>query len=397
MPGNHTIEVIYSGDDNYTSDSDVESFNVPKVDEYNITVDAIVDENSVDITVKLPENVTGPVLIDVDGVGYYANATGGQAKLHLDNLTKGDHDVVVKYPGDDYYAPNGNATSFTIDEKETQINVEVEDGKIVIELPADATGEVTVTIDGENQTVPVVNGKAVVDISDLEPGNHTVNVTYPGDDKYSSASDSITVEVPKIVDYTFDVIAEDIKVGEKTNITILLPYDVNGNVLVDIGGIGYDATVTDGVAHVELPLNLKHGTYDVKVTLSNNDRYEDKTVIDSFTVYPVETSIDIEVEDSKVIVDLPDDATGNVTVVIDGKPQSVPIDGGKAVVDISDLKPGNYTVDVIYPGDDKYANASSTAEFEIPKQSDYEMTVDAVVNGRDVDITVNLPEDSCSN
>ncbi|SDA73100.1 Ig-like domain repeat protein, partial [Methanobrevibacter millerae] len=390
MPGNHTIEVIYSGNDNYTSASDMESFNVPKAEDYNITVDAIVDENSVDIIVTLPENVTGPVLIDVDGVGYYANVTAGQAKLHLDNLTKGDHDVVVKYPGDDYYAPNGNVTSFTIDEKETQMKVDVEDGKIVIELPADATGDVTVTIDGENQTVPVVNGKAVVDISDLEPGKHTVNVTYPGDDKYSSVSDSTIVEVPKIVDYPFDVIAEDIKVGEKTNITINLPKDVNGNVLVDIGGIGYSAPVTDGVAHVELPLKFKQGTYNVTVTLSRNDRYEDKTVMDSFTVYPAETSMDVKVEDGKVIVELPEDATGNVTVKIDGVEHVVPVEDGKAVVDISDLEPGKHAVEVTYSGDDKYASVSNVTVIDIPKETDYPLTV----SEEDGKIVVDVPDDA---
>ena len=324
MPGEHTIEVIYSGDYNYTNASDMELFKVPKVDDYNITVDAKVDENSVDITVTLPENVTGPVLIDVDGVGYYANVTAGQAKLHLDNLTKGDHDVVVKYPGDDYYAPNGNATSFTIDEKEPQMKVEVEDGKIVIELPDDATGEVTVTIDGENQTVPVVNGKAVVDISDLEPGNHTVDVNYPGDDKYAPASDSITVDVPKIVDYPFDVTEEDGK------IVIDVPDDATGEVTVTIDGVNQTVPIVDGKAVVDIS-DLEPGKHVVEVTYPGDDKYapaSDSSVIDIPKV--VDYPFDVTEEDGKIVVDVPDDATGYVTVTIDGKDYVVPIKDGKS-------------------------------------------------------------------
>ena len=383
MPGEHTIEVIYSGDYNYTNASDMELFKVPKVDDYNITVDAKVDENSVDITVTLPENVTGPVLIDVDGVGYYANVTAGQAKLHLDNLTKGDHDVVVKYPGDDYYAPNGNATSFTIDEKEPQMKVEVEDGKIVIELPDDATGEVTVTIDGENQTVPVVNGKAVVDISDLEPGNHTVDVNYPGDDKYAPASDSITVDVPKIVDYPFDVTEKDGK------IVIDVPDDATGEVTVTIDGVNQTVPIVDGKAVVDIS-DLEPGKHAVEVTYPGDDKYapaSDSSVIDIPKV--VDYPFDVTEEDGKIVVDVPDDATGYVTVTIDGKDYVVPIKDGKAVMDLpSDLGPGNHTVDVSYPGDDKYAPTTDSTTVDVPK-------VD--ITQEDGKLIIDVPDDATGN
>ena len=79
--------MIYSVDKYFTPASKINDVEVPKVDDYKINVDAKVDGSSVDITVSVPKDVTGPVLIDVDGVGYYANVTGGQAKLHLDDLS----------------------------------------------------------------------------------------------------------------------------------------------------------------------------------------------------------------------------------------------------------------------------------------------------------------------
>ena len=122
-PGKHGVEVTYPGDDKYAPLSNVTIVDIPKVDDYKFTADAKVDGSSVDITVSVPKDITGPVLIDVNGVGYYANATGGQAKLHLDDLSKGKYDVVVKYPGDDKYAPNRNTTSFEIDAKETSMSI----------------------------------------------------------------------------------------------------------------------------------------------------------------------------------------------------------------------------------------------------------------------------------
>ena len=475
IPGNHTIEVIYSGDDNFTPASNITYVEVPKIDDYEITVVAEVNGSSVDITVNLPTNITGPVLIDVNGVGYYANATGGQAKLHLDDLSKGKYDVFAYYPGNEYYAPKGNTTSFNIDKKETPISIKVGEDEIVIELPDDAAGNVTASIDGKNQTVPITGGKAIVDISDLEPGQHTIDVTYPGDDNYNPASNSTTfevpkisdypinitkednnlvvnvpddatgnvtvaidgkeytapiiggkavvdisdlepgkhsvevtysgdekyapgsnatiIEIPKIVDYPFEVIAEDINVGEKTNITVNLPNDVNGQVLVDIDGIGYYANVTNGVAHVNLPINLKPGTYEAVVTFPGNDKYVSKTVKDSFTVDSKETPMSIVVEDDDIIIELPKDATGSVIVSINGKTQTVSIKDGRAVVDISDLEPGNYTVVANYPGDSKYPPVSNSTTFEVPKIDNYPMNM----TNTDNELTINVPNDATGN
>ena len=471
-PGKHGVEVTYPGDKKYAPVSNVTIVDIPKVDDYKFTADAKVDGSSVDITVSVPKDVTGPVLIDVNGVGYYANATGGQAKLHLDDLSKGKYNVVVKYPGDDKYAPNSNATSFEIDAKETSMSIKVDDDEIVIELPEDATGNVTVSIDGKPQSVPVTGGRAVVDISGLEPGQHTVDVNYPGDDnydpvsnstsfevpkvsdypiditeedgklvisvpddatgsvtvsidgkpqtvpvkdgkavvdisglepgkhgvevtypgdkKYAPVSNATIVDVPKVVDYPFEVTAEDINVGQKTNITVNLPKDVNGQVLVDIGGVGYYANVNNGVAHVELPLDLKPGSYDVVVTFPGNDKYESKTVKDSFKVNSDETPIDIIIGDDEIAIELPEDATGTVTVSIDGKEQVVPVKDGKAVVDISDLEPGKHNVVVNYSGDSKYPPASNSTTFDVPKISDYPVTI-----AQDGDkVVVTVPSDA---
>ncbi|MBR6023487.1 MAG: Ig-like domain repeat protein [Methanobrevibacter sp.] len=471
-PGKHAVEVTYPGDKKYAQASNATVVDIPKADDYKITATAKVDGTSADITVTLPKDATGPVLIDVNGVGYYANAENGQAKLHLDDLSKGKYDVVVTYPGDDKYASKGNSTSFNIDAKETPMSINVKDDEIVVELPSDATGNVTVSIDGKTQTVPVeggkavvdisglepgqhtveasypgddnygpasnstvfevpkisdypivvseeddklvVNvpkdatgdvkvtidgkeytapikdGKAVVDISDLEPGKHAVDVTYPGDKKYAQASNATVVEIPKISDYPFEVKAEDIYVGEKTDITVSLPKDVNGQVLVDINGIGYYVNVTDGVAHVDLPLDLEPGSYDAIVTFPGNDKYESKTVKDSFNVAEKETTIIISVEDDNIVIELPKDATGNVDVSINGKTQTVPIKDGKAVVDISDLEPGNYTVVANYPGDGEYPPASNSTSFEVPKVSDYPMNM----TNTDDELTINVPKDA---
>ena len=400
-PGNHTVEVIYSGDGNYTGGSNSTVVDVPKVSDYEFAVDTVVDGRDVTIDVALPEDIGGVVLIDVGGVGYYANATDGKASITLSDLSNGDYTVTVTYPGDDKYDSQSNSTKFSVAAKVTpDINITVDipengtNGTINVELPEDATGNVTVVIDGKVYNVTdVTDGSATIPVGNLTPGNHTVEVIYSGDGNYTGASNYTTAEVPKITDYKFDVVADDIVAGQPTNITVSLPEDVTGVVLVDIDGVGYYANVTDGVGSLEIPLDLPAGTYDIVVTFPGNDKYADKTETASFKVNPDTTSIEIIVADDEIIVELPEDATGNVTIDIDGKDYTVPVENGTARLNISDLEPGNHTVDVNYPGDDKYGPASNSTTVNVPKISDYPMDI----TYDDGKVIVDVPDDATGN
>ena len=70
----------------------------------------------------------------------------------------------------------------------------VHDETVSIILPNDATGTVTVTIDGKTYSTKVVDGKAVFVIPDLPAGVYKATVRYSGDAKYNS-----TVAVTKII------------------------------------------------------------------------------------------------------------------------------------------------------------------------------------------------------
>ena len=401
LPGNHTVEVIYSGDANYTNQTVVTPVEVPKVDNYNVNVSAAVDGNDVTITVELPENATGVVFIDIDGVGYYANVTDGLGSVVLSDFDAGEHNVSVVYPGDDYYASKSNSTTFVVEGKITpvmNVAVDVSDNStaanVTVELPEDASGNVTVIIDGVSYNVTNVTGETtIIELNNLTPGNHTVEVIYSGDDNYTPASNNTTVEIPKISDYNFDLSAFDINYGENTNITVKLPGDVNGTVLIDLNGIGYYINVTNGVGSLKLPIDLMPGEYDVTATYQGNDKYVSKSAYDSFKVNISKTSMDIEVKEGNVIVELPKDATGNVTITIGGEDYIVPIENGKAILDISDLEPGDYVAIANYPGDDKYAPADNSTSFNIPKISDYPIEISK--DGDELIITV--PEDATGN
>jgi hypothetical protein len=380
--GNHTIEVIYSGDDNYSDTSKSKDIEVPQVSDYELTVSAAVDINSVDITVILPDDITGPVLIDVNGVGYYANATGGEAKLHLDGLSNGLYEVIVTYPGDEKYTSKSNSTTFVIDAKVTpdmDIVVDIPEnattGTITVTLPENATGNITVIIDGKEYAVTnLTNGTAVIEIEGLPAGNHTAEIIYSGDDHYNGLTNYTTVEIPRISDYDFEVIAEDILSGEPTNITVILPEDVNGVVLIDLNGVGYYVNVTDGVGTFNALIDLASGTYDVRAYFQGDDKYANKSATTSFNVDPnlIITAPDVVkyYHGTERLVIYFKDENGNnvdgitVKIIINGVTYSRTSENGEASIALN-LNSGNYSIDIVFDGDGYYKPQNITANVEI--------------------------------
>ena len=400
-PGNHTVEVIYSGDGNYTGTSNITDVSVDKLTDYGIKASSsdITEGETETIDIVLDIDVDGVVLVTVGDNGYYANITGGKGSLDVKDLAAGKYTAIVTYPGDEKYASKSNTTAFTVKAKDDpSVNVDVdEDNKVItVELPEDATGDVVVVIDGKNQTVPLKDGKAVVPIDDLAPGNHTVEVIYPGDGKYAPVDKYENITVPKESDYSIKATSKDITEGETETIDIVLDIDADGVVLVTVGDNGYYANLTGGKASVEIA-GLTKGTYTATVTYPGDDKYASKSNTTAFTVKAkADPSVNVDVdEDNKVItVELPEDATGDVVVVIDGKNQTVPLKDGKAVVPIDDLAPGNHTVEVIYPGDGKYAPVDKYENITVPKVSDYDVKVDAEVKDDALIVSVDLPEDA---
>ena len=391
-PGDHDVNVTYPGDDKYSPNSNETTINVPTIDDYPFVVDAVVNGSDADITVTLPDDIDGVVLIDVDDVGYYANATDGKAKLHLSDLPDGIHNVTAKFLGDDKYSPNENSTSFTTSGKVTpdmDVKVDVPNKSITVELPDDATGNVTATIDGKDYTAPIVDGKAVIPLDDLEPGDYEAEITYPGDDKYAPADKNTTFTVPRIDDYPF--VVDAVVNGSDADITVTLPDDIDGVVLIDVDDVGYYANATDGKAKLHLS-DLPDGIHNVTAKFLGDDKYSPNENSTSFTTSGKVTpdmDVKVDVPNKSITVELPDDATGNVTATIDGKDYTAPIVDGKAVIPLDDLEPGDYEAEITYPGDDKYAPADKNTTFTVPRIDDYDINITA----EDDNVVITLPED----
>ncbi|MDO5809494.1 MAG: Ig-like domain repeat protein, partial [Methanobrevibacter sp.] len=362
-PGEHNITVIYV-DGNGTVSVVNQTITVPKWDsKVNATAVNIRegDDETITITVT-PDKATGRVLVDIAGKGYYANITDGQAKVVVSGLKEGDYTAHVTYLGDDKYNNSTTDVEFKVS---APIKIEI-DGtgnstNVTVVVPGNETGgNITVIVDNKTiGTANITNGTGTVDLGNLTPGEHNITVIYvDGNGTVSVVNQTITV--PKW-DSKVNATAVNITEGEEEEITITVtPDKTSGLVLVDIKGKGYYANVTNGQAKVVVA-GLKAGTYTAYVTYLGDDRYNNSTTTVDFKVsINPESSVEVTGNESdvQVKVDLPEDATGNITVKVGNETKVIPAKGGENVITISNVSSGQKEVNVTYSGDDNYDSFS---------------------------------------
>ena len=409
--GTYDFTAAWAGNDNYNAVGDSGKFSVAKVDSIiDVAVSDIkVGEDAV-ISVKLLSDATGSVTVTVNGKDYTETVVNGVANVKVADLKAGTYDVAVKYSGDNNYNAAVATSSFTVSKVDSTMDVTVNDivfgGDLIVDavLPGDATGEVVITVNGVDYHVSIENGKATGTISGLAAGDYPVTVKYVGDDKYTGVEVAENVNVAK-AQPVLGVVIADVDYGNgfviEATLTGVNSAPLSGNVIVTVAGKEYTVKVTDGKG-IATGDKLAAGTYAFAAAWAGDDNYNIVTENGDFKVNKIDSSVAVNVNNIKVgeeltiTVNVPSDATGDVTVSVDGKEYKVAIENGKAVKTIADLKANDYTVTVKYSGDNNYNANQNTTEFTVSKISDYNMniTVPEFKEGVNSTINVVLPKDA---
>ena len=188
----------------------------------NVIVGSIVNGTAV-VTVTVPKNATGNVTVRIDGMNYTAKIDNdGKAVIKLENLTGGAKTFIVEYPGDNNFTGN-----YTV-------------GEFVAK-----------------------------NITNVTPGDHEVEVIYSGDANHTNSTIKTNITAPKY-DAPMDVVVSDIVNGTAV-VTVTVPKNASGNVTVRIDGMNYTAKIDDGKAIINLE-NLTGGakTFIVEYPGDNN-------------------------------------------------------------------------------------------------------------------------------
>ena len=379
VAGNYNVNVKYGGDDKYLPSSNSANFTVSKVSSSVIVDvgDIVVGEDAV-IDVSVPCIVSGVVNVTVNGRSYNVAIVDGKGVLTISNLVAGDYDVNVNYAGDNKYLPSSNSTKFTISKLPSSVLVNVddivvgEDAVVNVVLPDDANGNVTITVNGKNYVAVVKYGVASVTISDLAKGNYNVSVKYSGDNKYLPGENTTQFRVAKVSDYNVTVDIVDIIEGENATVTVVVPDDGTGEVIITIDGKEYKGSVDNGVAKVVIP-DLKEGTYKVVTFYTGDNKYDSMIVNGTITVNK-NTKTTLTMDDvvkyfkgaqnlTAKLVDAFGNPIANATVyfTVNGKVYAKTTDkNGTASMGIG-LVPNEYKVNAVFNGTKDYDKATANA------------------------------------
>ena len=267
----------------------IENNNVMKKDEGIINI----DEESVDLI--LPEDATGYLLVDVDGVGYYVPVEVGEAVFDMPELEPGEYIVIATYTGDEIYDEFTVIANITIEEPAETI---ISEDLVKIEKAPDkfeatftdengtalANTKVTFEIMGGTYTRTTdANGTARMDIN-LVAGEYIITITNP---VTGEVKENVIIVLPRII-------ASDLTKyykNESQFIVVLLddegnPVKAGETVTFNINGVFYNRT-TDANGTAKLNINLRNDTYII------TSEYKGCQVANNVTVLPILTAKDL--------------------------------------------------------------------------------------------------------
>lgn len=376
--GSYAFDVVYSGDERYSAGSAPVTFNVNK---YYITIKATARTvhvgDDVTVNVAVSKDATGNVSIFVDGVEYSGTIDNGNAVIVIPDLPVGQYSIEVVYSGDEKYKNKYNVVTFNVNKykstiKATARTVRVGDDVTVnVVLPSDATGNVSIEVDGVTYYGVASNGAASIILPDLPISQYALDVLYDGDEKYKSSSAVVTFNVNK-QNSVLKATARTVKVGDNVTVNVEVSKDATGNVSVVIDGVSYFGVVSNGVASIIIP-DLPANQYSLDVQYSGDGKYKTRSATVTFNVNKNNVRMKATARTVKlgndviVNVALSSDATGNVSININGTDYVGVVEGGNSVIVLPNLPVNQYALDVAYSGDEKYKPYTSTVTFNVNK------------------------------
>ena len=382
----------------------------------NITVfnnESIYVGDTVKIVVSVPKDVTENVTLEINNIKLTNVTVNGNATFYVPSITYGNKTVVAAYIGDDRYYYNSTTANFTVNKRDSQVNVTATgnsvggNATIVVQVQTNATGYVTVNVNGTSYTIALNStGAGSINITGLGNGTYYVYATYLGDDQYlTSENNTETFEMTK-VDTSMVITVDSIDYGGVAKITVTITNDATGYITIRINET---KSITLPIDNGKVQWNvsgLAADNYTVYANYSGDGKYNinntDK-VNKSFEVRQISPNVEVinviseAGKKATVVVRIDARTTENITVTVNNKDYSIKPDVDGFAVVVSDvLENGTYTAVASYAGDKNFTAHSDSFTFTTNKTSDYVMNITAVdiEVGDKINVTVNVPTDA---
>ena len=366
--GNYEAIANYTGDANYMACQNTTQFRVSKA-----PTEISVASDVVNLKV-LDEFATEATLIpDVGYLTYISNDTSIAIVLNgtIKATGAGSTIITVNFEGNNNYEASNKTINVTVTLNDASISVNNStlDLKVGESFSIAATtipDDLNVTYIPDDSGVASVSENGVV--TALKEGNGIITVRVGGDGIYAQNSTTVNVSVGK-KDTILTISTEDITYGENTTITATMTTD--GTVTVNINNENIALEITNGTGQITIP-NLNAGEYNIKATFEGNDHYKAANATTTLTVTKIQSMLTIQPipetaqgEDITIIINVQNDATGTITLTVNGENYIANIENGQATFNITGLDAGNYEAIANYAGDTNYLASQNSKQFTV--------------------------------
>lgn len=245
--GDYNVAVKYGGDNNYNAVNVNATFTVSiMVPAMDVIVNNITFGQNLTVDVILPKEASGNVTITIDNKDYISVVKNGKASQVISNLSSDNYTLLVKYGGNKEYASVNSTKNINVAKASPKFEVAIKNvdygENLIIEVILNGanndklTGMVDVTINNKNYTVGVVNGRGIAIGDKLPAGVYNFSAAWSGNDNYNGTNTSGSFKVNKIAP-RIDVLVNDIVFGQNAIVNIVLPEDVNDNVIFSVDDV----------------------------------------------------------------------------------------------------------------------------------------------------------------
>lgn len=396
--GYHTYEFIYSNG-NYKGFTKKGSFNIT----YNFYIQdyhenyTIFYGDSQEFEVVLPENAKSNIYVNLNDKIYKFKSKGEINEFKLSEFDLGENNVSISYEDSRYTKNTINTKVIVLPKLILPVNVEYKNNNnISLIMPNTTQGILTVTINGKNYTANLENGKAIISLNDLIPGQYNVTAGYEGDFSQYIEPANYTIDVIPHLE-----IPTEMSIHEDNKILFTAPKDYNGKLYLS-GLIDDTINIENGSAVIPLT-NLKVGSYTLYAKYENFT-WEIPIDINEGHYWNMEISYPAHIAsfysdyewydyDDYVIhvVNSPENISGKFAIYHDGKfIRNVKIDNDYEPGYLTFIQPKfneikKHTIKICYLGDKYFQPVNKTLTYEV---ANYDFTL------YDDGIRVHLPADA---
>ena len=321
------------------------------------------------------------VLGTVNPMFEYELGDGEDDDLYIDYVpTKaGKYNLTAVYEGTTVYKASNQTTTFTVIEKliPTEITtIEVQNNtygeNTVINVKANASGVLTVKLNNANvKTFNIdANKLTALDLGKYDVNTYDIDLSLDAGSNYTiaTANAKFTVNPKKT---TVELNVNNCIYGE--NVIVNVTASENGKVTIRLGSI---TKTIDVNANTLTPVDfgiLDIGLYNISANFTAGNNYINSTATGNVKVLSKIKDDDIKIEvpetisdkNSDIVIKLPADATGIVTLTIGNNSYPFTVKDGVADIEVPKLDDGKYDYEITYSGDSKYSSFTKTANLTV--------------------------------